>query len=508
MHALPCGVALSCLPAGGRAEWRSVAPSSSASTAGLAARRRSTRCSALPSDWRKARPIAPGSAYPAKEHCSECGLCDTYFVAHVKDACAFLGEGMGRIPAAEERVHGRSRRLDGDELWFGVNERMAHVRAAPPLPGSQWTGVVTTVALAMLRSGAVEGVVCCASQPDNPLKPRPILALTEADVLSSRGVKPMLSPTLSVLAEVEARGLKRLLFIGVGCAVQALRAVEPHLGLDALYVMGTNCTDNGRESGLNKFLTAVSAEPETVTGYEFMADYRVHVKHKDGALYEKVPYFCLPAGELSDGVIAPSCRACFDYTNALADLVVGYMAVPDEGVPMTQHNQYVTVRNARGAAMLAAAGDALSFAPTASSGDRRAFVLETVLADDAAVLGKQQPPAPRWLGEALATALGAVGPRGLEFARYSIEYHTIRNVLHTTRAFTPKQAAAHVPPYAVKMVDAYDKGGAIRARAALRPGQPLPQSAVGPSPAVLAAAAALLAAAAWWLTLHGGLGMQ
>ena len=47
------------------------------------------------SDWRlKARPIKPGGTYPAKELCSHCGLCDTYYVAHVKDACAFLGDGV------------------------------------------------------------------------------------------------------------------------------------------------------------------------------------------------------------------------------------------------------------------------------------------------------------------------------------------------------------------------------------------------------------------------------
>lgn len=45
-------------------------------------------------DWRKkAKPIKEGSTYPAKEFCSHCGLCDTYYVAHVKDACAFLGDG-------------------------------------------------------------------------------------------------------------------------------------------------------------------------------------------------------------------------------------------------------------------------------------------------------------------------------------------------------------------------------------------------------------------------------
>ena len=76
-----------------------------------------------------------------------------------------------------------------------------------------------------------------ASDPDDAMVPNPILATTVEEILSSKGVKPSLSPNLKVLAEVEARGIKKLLFIGVGCAVQALRGVEPYLGLDALYVM-------------------------------------------------------------------------------------------------------------------------------------------------------------------------------------------------------------------------------------------------------------------------------
>jgi len=45
----------------------------------------------------------------------------------------------------------------------------------------------------------------------------------------------------------------------------------------------------------------------------------VHIKHTDGH-FEHVPYFSLPANDLTD-VIAPSCYSCFDYPNALADLV-------------------------------------------------------------------------------------------------------------------------------------------------------------------------------------------
>lgn len=75
---------------------------------------------------------------------------------------------------------------------------------------------------------------------------------------------------LSVLAEVEARGLKRVLFIGVGCVVSVLCVVELYLGLDVLYVVGMNCIDNGRWEGFNKFIDVASDDSDTVMYYEFM----------------------------------------------------------------------------------------------------------------------------------------------------------------------------------------------------------------------------------------------
>lgn len=46
-----------------------------------------------------------------------------------------------------------------------------------------------------------------------------VVARSKEDILAARGVKPTLSPNLSVLATVEALDVKRLLFIGVGCQV-------------------------------------------------------------------------------------------------------------------------------------------------------------------------------------------------------------------------------------------------------------------------------------------------
>lgn len=36
---------------------------------------------------------------------SQCGLCDTYYIAHVKDACAFLGDGMSKIEVIIQLLH-------------------------------------------------------------------------------------------------------------------------------------------------------------------------------------------------------------------------------------------------------------------------------------------------------------------------------------------------------------------------------------------------------------------
>lgn len=52
--------------------------------------------------------------------------------------------------------------------------------------------------------------------------------------------------------------------------VQALRSVEPYLNLEKLYVLGTNCVDNGPREGLESFLQAASSDPDTVLHYEFM----------------------------------------------------------------------------------------------------------------------------------------------------------------------------------------------------------------------------------------------
>jgi coenzyme F420-reducing hydrogenase beta subunit len=385
----------------------------------------------------KAKALKPGSQRPAKELCSECGLCDTYFVHYVKEACAFINQ---QFEALEKQSHGRDRNLDNpDELYFGVHQQMIAARKQQPIEGAQWTGIVSSIAIEMLNRGMVEGVVCVQNTKEDRFQPMPVIARTPEEVLAARVNKPTLSPNLSVLEQIEQSGMKRLLVIGVGCQIQALRAVEKQLGLEKLYVLGTPCVDNVTRAGLQKFLDTTSKSPDTVVYYEFMQDFRVHFKHEDGST-ELVPFFGLNTKELKD-VFAPSCMSCFDYVNSLADLVVGYMGAPFGW-------QWIMVRNDTGKEMLELVQDQIDTQPVMSQGDRKAAVQQSIPAYDKGVT------LPMWAAKLMGVVIERIGPKGLEYARFSIDSHFTRNYLYVKRNYAAR-LEQHVPEFAKRIVGQY-----------------------------------------------------
>ncbi|CAL2225469.1 unnamed protein product [Prunus armeniaca] len=224
----------------------------------------------------------------------------------------------------------------------------------------------------------------------------------------------------------------------------------------------------GRE-GLDKFLKAASSEPETVLHYEFMQNYKVHLKHLDGHI-EEVPYFSLPANELVDVLLLLVIDIPLDIKKehqelnrtsnledkiSVDDLVVGYMGVPKySGISMTQHPQYVTGigppldgiknRNVYHFAVLDCYRSS-EFLEDSQNICCLPLFLQSCFS------GKGPDPAPKFVGNVIAFLLNLIGPKGLEFACYSLDYHTIRNYL----------ADQHMPSYAKKIVDTYNKNGEI-----------------------------------------------
>jgi coenzyme F420 hydrogenase subunit beta len=347
---------------------------------------------------------------------------------------------LERIDELETTTHNRPRNLeDENELYFGVHQEMMSARKQQPIEGAQWTGIVSSIAIEMLNRGLVEGVVCVQNSKEDRFQPMPIIARTPEEILAAKVNKPTLSPNLSVLEQIEKSGMKRLLVIGVGCQIQALRAVEKKLGLEKLYVLGTPCVDNVTRAGLQKFLETTSRSPQTVVSYEFMQDFRVHFKHEDGS-EETVPFFGLKTNVLKD-IFAPSCMSCFDYVNSLADIVVGYMGAPYQW-------QWIVVRNDTGKEMLELIKDQLNTQPVTSQGNRKPAVQQSIPAYDQAVT------LPMWAAKLMGVVIDKIGPKGLEYARFSIDSHFARNYLYVKRNHGEK-LEAHVPEFAKRIVGQY-----------------------------------------------------
>mmetsp|Transcript_40286 Transcript_40286/g.67332 ORF Transcript_40286/g.67332 Transcript_40286/m.67332 type:complete len:175 (+) Transcript_40286:80-604(+) len=170
-----------------------------------------------------------------------------------------------------------------------------------------------------------------------------------------------------------------------------------------------------------------------------MQDFRVHFKHEDGHI-EKVPFFGLNTKELKD-VFAPSCMSCFDYVNSTADLVVGYMGAPFGW-------QWIVVRNDIGQEMLDLVDKYIETQPVSSQGDRRNAVQQSIPAYDQAVT------IPMWAAQLMGVVIERVGPKGLEYAKFSIDSHFTRNYLYVKRNY-PEKLEEHVPGYAKKIVSQY-----------------------------------------------------
>jgi hypothetical protein len=124
----------------------------------------------------------------------------------------------------------------------------------------------------------------------------------------------------------------------------------------------------------------------------------------------------------------------------------------------------VTVRNERGRAMLDEAvrrgrvevllDGGRGGAALPSTGDRSKLAFATFERDsivksltDASFVAADAG-APSWVGDILAKFIAKTLPTGLEFARYSIDYHFLRNQLFCEERMGKARADRHVPRFA------------------------------------------------------------
>jgi coenzyme F420 hydrogenase subunit beta len=375
--------------------------------------------------------------------CTDCGISRTDRPQRCGRACQFIRPDYPRLEAA---VHGRARDpARPDELHFGPFLRLLRAALVPPRPGAQWTGIATRLGERLLETGTVDAVLTMAPDPADRWRPVPVLVTDPAAMAQCRGMRMGYAPLLALLEPARERGYRRLAVIGIPCQVYALRALEAELGLEALWVIGTPCSDNTTTARFHEFLALLADDPSTITYLEFRADYRVELRYADGRV-RLIPFLELPISQLPPDFFPLTCRTCVDYTNVLADLTVGYMG--GEG------RQWLIVRNARGARLVEFLGDELVTSTPGSAGRRRAHVAGFRKNVERAAGGLPLRRLPAWLRPLVGWLMPRIGPRGLEFARARVEMKAVETVLHLRRE-RPRRLRAMVPPHVWALVAPY-----------------------------------------------------
>ena len=343
-------------------------------------------------------------------------------------------------------MHGRARDpARPDEVFFGPFRRMLRASLVRPLADAQWTGIATRLAERLLETGAVDAVLTMAPDPEDRWRPVPVLVTRPEGMAGCRGMRMGYAPLLALVEPARALGFKRLAVVGIPCQVYALRALQDELGLDRLYVIGTPCSDNTTTERFHDFLALVSDDPDTITYLEFRADYHVELRFSDGRVKE-IPFLQLPISKLPADFFPLTCRTCVDYTNALADITVGYMA--------GQGEQWLLVRNERGEELLGLLGDEVRTAEPGSAGKRQGAVKGFLVNVERAAGGLPLRAMPDWLRPVVGWLMPRIGPRGLEFARARVEMKAVETVLHLRRAL-PRRLRNMVPAHVWALVEPY-----------------------------------------------------
>lgn len=335
-------------------------------------------------------------------------------------------------------MHGAPRNTDHpDQLYFGPHKAIWRARLKVPRPGAQWTGITTRMAERLLENGLVDAVLTMRPSAEDRWRPEPVLVRRAADLAACRGMRMGYAPLLSLIEPALASGVRRLAVIGIPCQVYALRALADHYGFEALWVIGTPCSDNTSTENFHLFLEKLTDRPDKVSYLEFRADYQVEMRFDDGR-QKLIPFLQLPLSELPRDFFPLTCRTCVDYVNALSDITVGYMG--------GQGQQWLIVRNEKGQQMLDLLGDEVVLSPPTDSGDRRSAVQGFVENTRRAAGGLPLRRMPDWLRPVVGRLMTWFGPKGMAFARARIEMKAAETMIHLERE-SPGRMKSMVPEH-------------------------------------------------------------
>jgi coenzyme F420 hydrogenase subunit beta len=203
---------------------------------------------------------------------------------------------------------------------LGYYRKIVLAQAVDPKLREQSHGgaVVTALLKYGIETKFFDSAIVSQTEPENPSKPKPSVALVPDDILSAIGSKFFPSSVAKAYGSaVYGHGKTDIAFVGVPCHVLALRKMEAwqHKIIGNLKItIGLFCFGTFSLSSLLGYITEkYKIKPSDIKGMRLSSKFEVQTEND---------VIQIPLSEVEDHIL-PSCRTCTDFTSELSDISVG-----------------------------------------------------------------------------------------------------------------------------------------------------------------------------------------
>jgi len=205
-------------------------------------------------------------------------------------------------------------------------------------------GVVTAILLHSLDTGVIDGAVISGIDPNQPWKPKPMVATTPKEIVSASKSRYTRSPNLVALKEaLKERKLTHIAVVGTPCHIQAIQRMRlaPLKKIDRSVVLtiGLFCSETFKFKELmeDKIVGGLGVPLKNLRKLDIKGKLLVYPQGAKDSL-------TIPLSEASNW-IDPGCHGCKDFASEFADISVGGAGTPSKW-------SSVLARSERGQALL------------------------------------------------------------------------------------------------------------------------------------------------------------
>lgn len=193
------------------------------------------------------------------------------------------------------------------------------VKANSSCSGSSYSGSVTSILLSAFDNKKIDGVVA-TKNGENPLKPEPIYAKSQKEILSSAGMRHTYSSHIPALSRVKKN--EKIAFVGLPCHVAAASKLRDKFNIE--YLIGIACGTNYDYGKFTSLVKEHGIAPSEIKKYT-LRDTRNFMPYFHFETEDK--RIDIPVGRTVD-CRHDNCKKCEDYLDKDSDISFGTLGAP------------------------------------------------------------------------------------------------------------------------------------------------------------------------------------